>query len=311
MTDPRGGKPRCWVCGSAALRPWRAGVDVAELRARDLHITDARYGVTLPLARCAGCGFVLAPDAERVDLAALYAALDDDEYVRTRAARRRQMRALVRRVQRLHPPTATLLDVGAGIGLLVAEARRLGIDAAGVEPSVPLAAHARAAGVPVHTGTLPHPDLGDRRFDAVMLVDVLEHVTAPVALLQRCADRLAPDGVLAVVTPDVRSAAARALRRRWWHFRIAHVGYFSARTLRRAATAAGLVEVSRARPVWYLPLGYLAARLQVYLPAGPFLSLARSLRPVRRLGSASVPLDLRDSLFVVFRRPPSATPPHP
>ena len=311
---PDDGPPTCWVCGSPDVRPWRDGVAPAALRATDLRITDARYGTTLPLARCRRCGFVFAPAARRVDLPAMYAALDDEEYVRTSAGRRRQMRRLIRRLQELHPGARSVLDVGAGTGLLVGEARRLGLDAVGVEPSAPLARRARAAGADVLTGTLPHAALAGRQADLVTLIDVLEHVTDPVALLQQCVARLAPGGLLAVVTPDVRSVVARALQSRWWHYRVAHVGYFSAGTLRRAAGAVGLTEVSRTRPVWYLPLGYLARRLGIYVPVAPLRGLARagrSLRPLRRVARASVPLDLRDSLLVVFRCTPSTTPPSP
>ncbi len=297
----------CWVCGAPDARAWRDGIAPSTLRSEDFRITDARYGTTLPLARCGRCGFVFAPDARALDLAALYAALDDEEYVRTGAARRLQMRALVRRACRLHPGARTLLDVGAGTGLLVAEARALGLDAAGVEPSRPLAARARAEDLPVVTGTLPHPALDGRRFDVVTLIDVLEHVPDPVALLQQCADRLAPGGILVVVTPDVRSVPARVLRRRWWHFRIAHVGYFSAATLARAAGRAGLTMRALGRSAWHLPLGYLTVRMGAYLPGSRRLAARQGRRPSRRLDRLTVPLDLRDSLFAALHASPIAS----
>lgn len=310
MTAGGGDADGCWVCGapSAEVRPWRDGIAPDTIRSDDFRITDARYGTTLPLARCGRCGFVFAPDARALDLAAAYAALDDEEYVRTGASRRLQMRALVRRARRLHPGARTLLDVGAGTGLLVDEARRAGLAAVGVEPSVRLAAHACAAGIPVTTGTLPHPALDARRFDVVMLVDVLEHVADPVALLRRCAERLAPGGIVVVVTPDVASTAARALGRRWWHYRIAHVGYFTRATLARAAGRAGLAVGVNGRSAWYLPMGYLVARLGVYLPGRQRSAGEDVRRPLRWLDRLTVPLDLRDSLFAALRAPTSASP---
>lgn len=309
MTAGDGDAGGCWVCGAAPpeVRPWRDGIAPGALRAEDFRITDARYGTTLPLARCGRCGFVFAPAARALDLAALYAALDDEEYVRTGASRRLQMRALVRRATRLHPTARTLLDVGAGAGLLVDEASRAGLAAVGVEPSRRLSAHARASGIGVVTGSLPHAALGAARFDVVMLVDVLEHVADPVALLQRCAERLAPGGILVVVTPDVASAAARALGRRWWHFRIAHVGYFTRETLARVAGRAGLAVAVNGRSAWYLPLGYLVARLGAYLPGPRRSAVGRARRPPRWLDRLTVPLDLRDSLFAALRATPSAS----
>src|SRR5690606_19629035 len=123
----------------------------------------------------------------------------------------------------------------------------------GVEPSERLAAAGRGRGLEVVTGTLPHAGLAGRKFDLVTVVDVIEHVTDPVALLRHAAAHLDAGGILAVVTPDLGSGTARLVGRRWWHFRAAHVGYFDRGTLARAASAAGLVERRRSRPRWYLP----------------------------------------------------------
>ena len=173
---------------------------------------------------------------------------------------------------------------------------RLGWEAEGVEPSAWLADRARERGIAVHTGTLPHPGLTPP-YDVVTLVDVIEHVTDPRGLLGEVRKLLRPGGWLLVVTPDVRSVAARALGPRWWHYRIAHVGYFSPRTLDTLLSGSGFVLEGWRRPAWYFSAGHfrtLAARLL------PFL---RWVPVPRAFARATVRVNLFDSMAALYRAP--------
>lgn len=292
----------CPVCGRSDHRPWKASDVVEGLTPEDLAITDRRYGTTLGLRECA-CGFRFADPAEVPDLLALYGALDDPAYEEGHETRATQQRALLAAARRASPDARTLLDVGAANGLLVEVANTAGLDAVGVEPSASLAAAARARGLDVRTGALPMADLADRTFDLVTLVDVVEHVGDPVALLRACRAQMAPGGHLLVVTPDATSIAARALGRRWWHLRLAHVGYFTRPTLTDALARAGLVPERWWRPGWVFEVGYLVERVGSYAPP--------VARAARRAGDSwlmrrTVPLNLYDSLAVIVRADPSS-----
>ncbi|MGH8487961.1 MAG: HAD-IA family hydrolase [Gammaproteobacteria bacterium] len=290
----------CWICGSRNVVHWKDRNIERRLEPADFRITDHRYGTTLSLARCRDCGFIFSDDEEVRDLTAFYEALDDPEYEETQDTRLRQMRWLLSSTLALKPGARTLLDVGAGTGLLVAEARRRSLDAVGIEPSRKLVELGRRMNdAPLILGVLPHPELSSRRFDVVLLVDVIEHVSDPVALLRQAAALLSPGGVLVLVTPDAGSIAARLLGRRWWHFRLAHVGYFSARSLERLVENSGLVILERHRAKWFFPVAYLAERLSVYLPLGWLNPRAARSSALRWLYSRVIPLDLHDS-YVLY-----------
>jgi 2-polyprenyl-3-methyl-5-hydroxy-6-metoxy-1,4-benzoquinol methylase len=291
----------CWVCESEATIVWKRADVARPLRPDDLMITDARYGATLPLRRCCRCGFVFAEGAPD-ELLTLYRLLADPEYVATADTRALQMKWLLDHVFERRLPPATLLDVGAGTGLLVAEARRRGIDAVGLEPSRPMVAHARAAGLPVIEGTLSDRLLTDRTFDAVTLIDVIEHVTAPVPLLRDAAARLAVGGILILVTPNVASVPARLMGKRWWHFRLAHIGYFSPSSLAHAAQRAGLHVDETFTARWFFRIRYLAERIPRYAPIGAVTAGADRLGFFRRLYERTVSFDLHDSIGLVMRR---------
>jgi 2-polyprenyl-3-methyl-5-hydroxy-6-metoxy-1,4-benzoquinol methylase len=281
---------RCWVCDSPRLARWRDATTVGPLTSADFRITDAHYGRTAAIERCADCGFRQC--AELADALRYYETLDDPGYEESAGERARQMADLLALLRRFKP-AGRLLDIGAGSGILLAEAQRLGYAAEGVEPSHWLAERAAAKGLTVHWGTLPHAGLRPP-YDAALLIDVIEHVADPLGLLAQARDVLAPDGVGLVVTPDIDSFAARRLGARWWHCRVAHIGYFNRSTLLRALDRAGLTPLHVMRPRWHFSTAYLAQRLPVYVP---FL---RRWNPLARLPEVIVPLNFFDSLGVVF-----------
>jgi 2-polyprenyl-3-methyl-5-hydroxy-6-metoxy-1,4-benzoquinol methylase len=259
--------------------------------------------VTLSLWKCADCGFIFAEGQELDHLTALYERLSDRGYEDSQDGRVFQMRWLLQAARRAHPAAISLLDIGAGTGLLVAEGRRLGLDAVGVEPSRSLADVAlHVNGVDVRHGVWPHPSLAHRAFDLVFLIDVIEHVAQPVDLLRRCRDALAPGGLLIVVTPDVGSIPARILGHRWWHFRLAHVGYFDRRSFGHATERTGLSIRREFRAVWFLRVGYVADRLASYLPVARLNALARRVPILREIYDRVIALNPRDSLVVFLTR---------
>ena len=65
-------------------------------------------------------------------------------------------------------------------------------------------------------------------FDVITLMDVLEHVSDPADMIQRCRALLKPGGILVVNTPDAASAWARAFGRRWHAYcPPEHLSYFN------------------------------------------------------------------------------------
>jgi SAM-dependent methyltransferase len=282
------------VCDADALALEKPS-DVTRLTPADFAISDGHYGRTTAIYQCRSCGFLQC--AETQDVVSYYQELEDPAYVESGPERAMQARGLLRLISRLLERSLgglRLLDVGAGGGFLVEEARAIGVRAEGVEPSAWLCAQARGRGLPVHHGLLPHPDIRGP-FDLVTLVDVIEHAPDPVHLLRQAAAAVKPGGFVVVVTPDVTSLAARLLGWRWWHFRVAHVGYFSPQTLERLLKRAGLASFRSARPGWVLPLSYLLERVESYLPR------AIRLPRARRLTSISIPFNLRDSILVCAR----------
>lgn len=282
----------CWLCHSEQVRMKRKGHLAEPLHPEHFRITATDYGITGDIYECSHCGFLFCPTVGNV--LSHYERMTDSGYEATRNERALQAKQLLKKISR-HKPRGDLLDVGAGSGILVEQALHETYNALGIEPSLALSQTAQNLHLPVRTGILPQPDFRNR-FDVVTLIDVIEHVDMPRALLAEAVACMKDDGICAIATPDVASLAARIMQKKWWHYRLAHIGYFDRATLAKLAESVGLEIIALYRPAWYFPADYLGERLLSYLP--PWLRI----RPPKWLGRLTIPLNLFDSLLVVCRK---------
>ena len=112
-----------------------------------------------------------------------------------------------------------ILDIGCGAGLLCEPLSRLGAQVIGVDPSPSNIAAAKLHADRGHLSidyrctTVEQMDVRER-FDIVLAMEVVEHVTDVGVFLKRCAAMLKPGGMMVVST----------LNRNWKSFALAIVG---------------------------------------------------------------------------------------
>lgn len=293
---------RCWICTGSSLIKYASANIPLELNADMVKISDAHYGMTAPLLQCNDCGFIQAESKSVQQIEDLYSGLVDEEYDATSSARRIAFANLLKLIHQQRPLATKLLDVGAGTGGLCVEAQAMGFDSEGVEPSAWAVSKARRLGMRMHEGKFPHCSVKNKSFDIVTICDVIEHVSNPVDLLTAACSSVKQGGLIVIVTPDVDSLAARIMGRRWWHFRMGHVGYFNSKTMSLALTLAGLSVERKQYYVWRLPLSYLIRRVGTYLHMEKFVDHLLSIGFLKGLWNKKLPLNLFDSI-IYFARP--------
>jgi 2-polyprenyl-3-methyl-5-hydroxy-6-metoxy-1,4-benzoquinol methylase len=294
--------PVCTGSQSRVLYPATVG--------RDRSTSSGYYVPTYNLARlhgeisrCASCGFVFVSDrlAEQ-ELSRAYADMEDPAYLREAEAYRRASDWILSRLAPFKREGSRLLDIGCGAGFLLERARAAAWDARGIELSRWMVDRARER-VPadvVRQGGYDGAHFRDIAFDVVVAVDVIEHVPDPAHFVADIAARLGPGGIALLVTPDVGSLVARALRERWWYIQVPHLNYFDRTTLPRLLARHGLGTLWKGGYPRFLTAEMIQSRL-AYLPSAlrsvarfgfrPFVALDRPLR-----------LDLGDQLAVICRK---------
>jgi ubiquinone biosynthesis O-methyltransferase len=99
-----------------------------------------------------------------------------------------------------------IIDIGCGAGMLAEPLARLGAEVLGIDPAeknVSIArAHADASGVTVsyESETIETVVARGARFDVVLAMEVVEHVTDVEAFVGSCCEAVAPGGLLFMAT---------------------------------------------------------------------------------------------------------------
>jgi 2-polyprenyl-3-methyl-5-hydroxy-6-metoxy-1,4-benzoquinol methylase len=156
-----------------------------------------------------------------------------------------------------------VLDAGAGAGDLVGALAADGYDAAGLDVSegaVALAAkrHPGLTFIRHSVEELPWP-VQSESFDAVVALEVIEHLLRPRRLLEGARTALRPGGLLVLSTPyhgPAKNLVLAALRFDR-HFAVEgdHIRFFSDASLRRLAADTGFLvdrieHLGRVWPLW-------------------------------------------------------------
>ncbi|MCP1468780.1 2-polyprenyl-6-hydroxyphenyl methylase/3-demethylubiquinone-9 3-methyltransferase [Sphingobium sp. OAS761] len=98
------------------------------------------------------------------------------------------------------------LDVGCGAGLLAEPLARMGAMVTGLDAApeniAAARAHADAQALDIDYRATPVEQMAEGGFDLVTSMEVIEHVADPGAFIAALSDRLAPDGLLILSTPN-------------------------------------------------------------------------------------------------------------
>ncbi|MEK7401591.1 MAG: class I SAM-dependent methyltransferase [Gemmatimonadota bacterium] len=229
----------CAACGSGDVVPWAHARDVEYQSVPD----------TFAFVRCRACGALSLehPPTDRLDRIYpenyySFAAADDGAVQHVKDwLDRRWFRSVTRKL-----PGAALsaLDVGGGSGHQLDALRRADRRVARtvvVDLDRGAEAAAVAAGHEFVRARIEDADLRGP-FDVILVLNLIEHVADPGAVLRRVRDLVSPTGMILVKTPNIDSLDARVFRHRNWggYHCPRHWVLFTQESFASAARRAGL-----------------------------------------------------------------------
>jgi 2-polyprenyl-3-methyl-5-hydroxy-6-metoxy-1,4-benzoquinol methylase len=136
-----------------------------------------------------------------------------------------------------------LLDVGAGPGFLVKVAQERGWEATGLDINDWAVSYGQEMlNLDIRAGVISDNEFEDGEFNAVTMMDLIEHLPAPHEAIEDVAKATGIDGCVAILTPDAGSLPTRLLGSRWPEVRRPgeHVVLFSVDGLARLLDRYGL-----------------------------------------------------------------------
>jgi len=310
---------RCALCGSQESEP--------EARGGDFEYDTAAN--QFDFVRCRSCDHVyLSPRPSSGDLGGIYpsnyyafSGVTNPLVARLRRAWEGGKVKLYRDIVGDGP--RRILDVGCGDGRLLELLRDFGSpdwELVGVDFDAGAVEHCRSLGFEAHVSRVEDLPRDGRGFDAITMLQLIEHVDDPVKICERVFDLLEPGGAFIVETPNVAGLDYRLFRgRHWGHYHFPrHWNLFSTPALHRMLRESGF-EIVRSEylistSAWIVSLhnrfkdrgypGWLVRQMSYQNPV--LLSIFVTLDTVRtRLGLPT------SNQRVIARKPRRARDPDP
>lgn len=214
MTSPDN-KQMCPVCGSSAAHPFANARDV------EYYTSSATY-FYLECGQCESV-FLEKPPADQLDkiYPANYYSYAPSPQLTSLTERIKSYldaRLFRKLLSRLPGDRLRILDVGGGSGWLLSTLKNVSPRVAEtheVDINERARAEAEAAGHVFHCGRVEDFH-SDEQFDLILLLNLIEHVADPAAILRRMQGLLSSKGLILIKTPNVDTLDCRIFRHHNW-----------------------------------------------------------------------------------------------
>jgi SAM-dependent methyltransferase len=219
------------------------------------------------------------------------------EYGRSEEILRQDFARLVSVLRSVAPQGGALLEIGCAYGFFLHSAQDHW-HIHGLEISEDAVQRCHADGLSnVRQGMADQAALATLPpLQAIVMLDVIEHLPDPVAVLQACYEKLVPGGVLMLTTGDFGSPVARLFGSRWRLMTPPqHLWFFTAKGFRALAKRQGWNLLRLTHPGKRVPLSLIVYQLLRMI----------GFRAGRVIGSSriGVPVNLGDAMLLLLQRP--------
>jgi 2-polyprenyl-3-methyl-5-hydroxy-6-metoxy-1,4-benzoquinol methylase len=147
-----------------------------------------------------------------------------------------------------NPQKGNLLDIGAGTGDFLNQAKHFGWNCIGIEPNEKAKQSAISKGVKFTT-TLE--ELEDYSFDVITLWHVLEHVPDLENQIKTLKRLIKPNGTIFIAVPNFKSFDAKYYKNFWAAYDVPrHLWHFSKTTIHKLFSQEDL-NLKKVKPMWF------------------------------------------------------------
>jgi 2-polyprenyl-3-methyl-5-hydroxy-6-metoxy-1,4-benzoquinol methylase len=247
---------RCLLCRGAVFSPIK------------------RTDMGKQIGRCTRCGFVqIYPRITSQEQVLLYT--DDwvhfTPYISQLQAHHWYFRRMLRfLIQVAKQPITSLLDVGCALGVLLKEAKKVGISAEGIDISQAAVLYAKKQHLRVYHDTCIFWEKRENRmhkYDLITAFEVIEHEKDPFAMLRSIFRMLRPDGIVAITTPNYNTLFRTLMGKSWIGYRHhEHLWFFTPDSITRLLKKTGFSHIKVRRDfIRPYSVSFMCTRLGDYI----------------------------------------------
>ncbi|MBK8585161.1 MAG: class I SAM-dependent methyltransferase [Bacteroidetes bacterium] len=188
-----------------------------------------------------------------------------------------------------------LLEIGSAYGYFLDEASKY-FDCYGIEINQEGVDLSNKRGHKVFQGELTDTVLKQTgKLDVVVMLDVIEHLTDPYAIIKKLYDHMNPGGIILIVTGNHDSMLSNLMAHNWRLMTPPqHTFFFSVKTLKALVKKAGFEIRSSLAPWKTIPLGL--AFYQIGSRTGI------RIKSLEKINSVGVPVNLFDTVRIIAEK---------
>ena len=229
---------KCLVCGSTSFEPF--------LVCKDYTVSQENFNIL----SCKGCGFKFTnPRPDNTVLGNYYKAESYVSHTNSKKGIVNKLYHLVRnhtlkskiKMISSYVSRGTVLDYGCGTGMFLSAINKAGWDTFGMEPDDNARKMASEQGLNVFSDKdRVNTYVTDKKFNAITLWHVLEHVTDMPETLSFFKKKLSKEGVLIIAVPNHASYDARYYKEFWAAYDVPrHLHHFDIKSMTSLVEQAG------------------------------------------------------------------------
>ncbi len=164
------------------------------------------------------------------------------------AVKQKALRDKINIIKSFKSSSVTLVDIGAGTGDFLVEAKKNNWETWGIEPSVKAKGIALKKGVSLFDNIF---DVPDNSMDVITMWHVLEHVPDVEKQITELKRILKPDGIIIIAVPNFKSYDAAYYGKYWAAYDAPrHLWHFSKTAIKKLFAAQG-VELIKIKPMYF------------------------------------------------------------
>ncbi len=289
----------CISCGSESMTLLYPSNSSGNVPPEEFRCTTSALGLHDDILECPRCGLLSSrPTMSPEEIVASYGSVVDEDYLTEESERRELFSWVLERLANFHMEGRRLMEVGANVGLFLAVAGEAGWEATGIEPSGwAVQEGTRRFGVDLREGTAETVRLDSESIDALVMLDVLEHLTDPAEVLRTLRPGVKDGGMLVLATVNVDGLHGRLRRGAWPWFIRSHLHYFRPPTLIRMLEQAGFRAVEWTTVPRSFHLSYLLHRALGTFPGSSMMGA------LNRFADPKIPIGWIGDVALVLARP--------
>jgi 2-polyprenyl-3-methyl-5-hydroxy-6-metoxy-1,4-benzoquinol methylase len=148
------------------------------------------------------------------------------------------------------------LDIGCGGGGALVALKKFGFNSEGIEPSKQLSLYARKLGFKIYNNSIENFSI-KKKYDLIILYDVLEHLRHPNKILNKIYKILKPNGKFIINIPDEGSFLIKLLGKYNWWIMSCHLAHYNKKSLQIILKKNNFKIIKKNKFYQYYTLGYL------------------------------------------------------